>query len=1077
MKILEIQDGKLTLEYYDGSIVSVTSKEHALTVIYKLNLLELNGVLANGDAEGVRLAIMIAFRDINSLEVYSVDGSGTGAIESRQKYRQKLVDEVISKIVSANKNDDRKHTIHLIRGVGGSGKSTFAKKLQDRLMIYTTVETDIIKRRLFDDYWFIGRGVAPEPRQLHQEASHICRDVVDLLCEQGISFILVQRFEKIEDAKRVVHISERYGYEWHIYSIIPDFIDIARNNITRSRSLYNINTFSPESLQKSILKYSATASYFYRLAAHHFVRSICDVRQQPHGNFSETYYKKDGTDIYVNRNPSIHVPLLSSRESSQVEDYAIFRDADMHKYQNFFYRDAAYEDDIKYRARRCVMAVSRTTNGVLKTDNKESRLSRMLGVVHASRNQIEFLDEIVNYVYNKRYVRIETEDSLREFVIILAKRVSGLNDDNLFRSHDVAKYIRTDDVRDHFNDFLTQLFDKMQHEKNRIYVASYILWSIDFTGHYFSDGCSRISILLALWYLMRTGHEMPSLERRLGKERSIRSSYRGCHAISRDEIYDEAVNRQRFNRFYRYYKSLFIKASRPVILCAGGYIFNGKGEVLLLRSAKGKDAGKYVIPGGKMNRTENPEGCFVRETLEETGLSIKNVIRVGVRRYVGPSGRRYMMYDFMAQIDSGSVRINSESVSSEWVQPININTSECTASTLNGLNKYLHLGDMSSLIVNHYKEKFNISNSSSHATGILEERYVNKKLKNYFQELEQKPHLIVLHGIIPIWSVINKVVPNATNAESAGGIVAKDRNSNALRPISVIDPETTTLHLFNFPGDDVLKHYATLFSRYVRSTNCDVEIVRYPDLDQNKFHLTGLTNEIVHGGDIVYLGYSTRLKAYLINEGYEPASISENFWYISSRFRLNTTIINVLECKYGHWGDIAADLTTHVCGLGASAVIHNGKVGTLVGQSEVYSRIYIPKEFAIFDNTSTPRYIPIKNILASFIPFQSSGHISCVTPLDETDSFIKICKDNRIETVDIESSKIADAVARYNKENGRNVGFGAIHYSSDFVGKPDDNFNSYNLTNEHDKDPQSWKDAVLADIFEVIMNEGTHNLR
>lgn len=51
MKVLEIQDGKLTLEDYDGSIVSVTSKESALTVIRKLNLLELNGVLVNSNIE------------------------------------------------------------------------------------------------------------------------------------------------------------------------------------------------------------------------------------------------------------------------------------------------------------------------------------------------------------------------------------------------------------------------------------------------------------------------------------------------------------------------------------------------------------------------------------------------------------------------------------------------------------------------------------------------------------------------------------------------------------------------------------------------------------------------------------------------------------------------------------------------------------------------------------------------------------------------------------------------------------------------------------------------------------------
>lgn len=278
MKVLEIQDGKLTLEYHDGSIGHIESKGHALTVIHMLNSLEVGSVLMNHDIEAVRIAIMVAFRDISSLEAYTID-DGTGVVASRQEYRQKVADEMISKIVSTPRDNSEGRTIHLVRGVGGSGKSTFAKILQDKLNVRITIETDMIKSKLFDDYWLVGGGVTPEPRQLHQEASSICRRVVDRLCELGVSFVLVQRFEKVEDAKRIVHISEQYGYKWHIYSIIPDFIDIARNNITRSRSLYNINTFSPKSLQKLILKYSATASYFYRLAAHHFVQSICDVRQ------------------------------------------------------------------------------------------------------------------------------------------------------------------------------------------------------------------------------------------------------------------------------------------------------------------------------------------------------------------------------------------------------------------------------------------------------------------------------------------------------------------------------------------------------------------------------------------------------------------------------------------------------------------------------------------------------------------------------------------------------------------------------------------------------------------------------
>lgn len=899
MKVLEIQDGKLTLEYQDGSIGSVESREHALLVVRALNSIEPDSVLTNYEAENVRIAIMVAFKDVSSLEVHETHNE-PGVVMSRQEYRQRLVDEMVSKIVSTSHENNETHTIHLVRGIGGSGKTTYAKTLQEKLSIRTLIETDLIKSRLFSDCWLIGMGIAPEPRQLHREASEICRRVVDELCKRGISFILVQRSEKIDDAKRIVSISKEYNYKWHIYSITPDFVDIARNNMSRSRSLYNINTFSPESLQKSIAKYSATASYFYRLAAHSFVRSICDVRQQSYGEFSETFYKKDGENIYVNRNPSIHIPLLSSRESSQIEDYAIFRDVDMHKYQDFFYRDSAYEKTIKTRARQCIAAISRTTRGHVSTTNKSFEVAQSLHDVHASRNQEKFLDEIVTYIYNKRYIRIESKDDLRNFVLTIARRVSGLDDDSLFRNHDTNKYIHVSDVSAHFDEFLSQLIYKMQHERNRIYVAAYILWSVDFTGHYFSDGCSRISTLLALWYLMRTGHEMPSVARRLDKEDSLRSSYRKRHHMSRDEIYDEAINTQRFDRFYRYYKSLFTKPSRPVIPCAGGYIFNEKGEVLLLRSAKGKDIGKYVVPGGKMNRGENPDDCFVRETLEETNLSIKNISQIGVRRYVGPSGRRYLMYDFTAQVDSGSIHINNESVSYEWVQPIDIDPKECTASTLNGLDNYLHLHEISDAMSESHEERFHASEAMNHATGLLEKQYIDKKLKNYLWALRQGPRRIVLHGVIPIRSAVGTVVLGGDSQEFASGFASKDRNSNALRPVSVLDSENTTLHLFNFPGSDILKHYAALFGRYIQSTDCKIDIVRYPKIDQSIFHLTGLTSTLIESGDIVYLGYSTRLKEYLVDSGYEPMSTSENFWYISSRFQLDRAIINVLECKYGH---------------------------------------------------------------------------------------------------------------------------------------------------------------------------------
>lgn len=157
VKVLEIQDGKLILEYQDGSIGSVESKEHALLVARTLNTIEADDVLANRDAEKVRVAIMVAFKDISSLEVYAPNDD-FGVVVSRQEYQQQLIDEMVSKIVSSTGENDESHAIHLVRGVGGSGKTTYAKALQERLKIRVLIETDLIKGQLLGDYWLIGGG-------------------------------------------------------------------------------------------------------------------------------------------------------------------------------------------------------------------------------------------------------------------------------------------------------------------------------------------------------------------------------------------------------------------------------------------------------------------------------------------------------------------------------------------------------------------------------------------------------------------------------------------------------------------------------------------------------------------------------------------------------------------------------------------------------------------------------------------------------------------------------------------------------------------------------------------------------
>jgi ADP-ribose pyrophosphatase YjhB (NUDIX family) len=1071
MKVLSTEVGRVDIFSYQGSLQSIQTKEDALSVLRQVSCLESSGVVSIDEANQVRRATMVAFNDIDSIDVYATSEENN-VVASRDQYRKQVVSDFVNAITSNSTAVIKGKVIHLVRGVAGSGKTTYAKQLCSSLELDNYVETDLIKERLFDDFWSMGAGVCPEPRQLHKEASLVCRSVVDDLCNKGVGFVLVQRFEKVDDAERIIRISEEHGYGWHVYSIIPDYVDVVRNNITRSRSLYNINTFSPNSIQESITKYNKTATYFYRLATLSSIISMCDVRQQAYGSFSETFYKKDGVNIYIDRDPSIYTRLLSSRESSEIEEYAIFNSADNHRYEDFFHRSTSYQKSLKVGTLRSIKMISRTARGHLSLGNKDQLEASVLKDFYETQDQDVRLSAVVDYIYNQRYIDITNVQDLRDFIIEVAKRVTGVHGADIFRNHETGKYIDTHDVSTHFDDFLSHLFYKMKHEKNRIYVAAYILWSIDFTGHYFVDGCSRISTLIASWYLIRTGHELPEIKRRLDHELNTRSSYRGRHHIGRIDIYDGDVNYQKFKKFYAYYKSLFIKSNRPVIPCSGGYIFNKNGEVLLLRSAKGKDIGKYVIPGGKMNQEESPEDCFRRETLEETSIIIENVTLIGKRRYIGPSGRRYLMYDFTAQASSLAAHINRESIASDWVLPINIDPSECTASMLDGLNRYLHLD----MIIKNLSEvrvsTFNKFNADDHATGKIVDAYIDKKLASYSWALKLKPETLFVHGVIPFKAVTDFIFSNNSSIESKSGLVEKDRNSNALRPSSYFDHESSELHLFNFPGDDILKHYAMLFAKKITRSECEINIVRYPKIDDNIFYITGLTNQFVHGGDVVYLGYSTRFKEFLNTNRFKPITVSENFWYISSRFQVGGAVLNVLECKYGHWGDISANLTQQICALGAKAIIHNGKAGTLVDQSEVYNRIYIPREFYIFHpDTNDVTQMPTENFLSSFVPFQSGGHISCASPLDETREFLDFCRSYCAETVDIESAKIAEAVSVYNETHNNNVKYGAIHYASDYIGAPNEESRSYNLSNEHDQNPQIWKDAILGDIFSIITEE------
>ena len=117
----------------------------------------------------------------------------------------------------------------------------------------------------------------------------------------------------------------------------------------------------------------------------------------------------------------------------------------------------------------------------------------------------------------------------------------------------------------------------------------------------------------------------------------------------------------------------------------GIFIFNQKGEVLLLQSYKWP--GVYVVPGGHVELGEHLEEAVVREVKEETGLDIYDPEFIIFQQFIYDAGfwkhRHFIFFDFAAKTDGTEVVLNEEAQEYIWSQP--------EATLLLSLDHYTHV--------------------------------------------------------------------------------------------------------------------------------------------------------------------------------------------------------------------------------------------------------------------------------------------------------------------------------------------------------------------------------------------------
>ncbi|MCR8897781.1 NUDIX hydrolase [Gordonia sp. GONU] len=102
------------------------------------------------------------------------------------------------------------------------------------------------------------------------------------------------------------------------------------------------------------------------------------------------------------------------------------------------------------------------------------------------------------------------------------------------------------------------------------------------------------------------------------------------------------------------------------IVAVGAVLTDDEGRVLLIKRRNPPQAGKWTVPGGKVEPGESIEAAVVREMLEETGFHIDVGELLWTVDIPGPDDVVFEVHDFSARIVSGTLCAGDDAADAGW---------------------------------------------------------------------------------------------------------------------------------------------------------------------------------------------------------------------------------------------------------------------------------------------------------------------------------------------------------------------------------------------------------------------------
>jgi ADP-ribose pyrophosphatase YjhB (NUDIX family) len=124
-----------------------------------------------------------------------------------------------------------------------------------------------------------------------------------------------------------------------------------------------------------------------------------------------------------------------------------------------------------------------------------------------------------------------------------------------------------------------------------------------------------------------------------------------------------------------------------MVSCVGAIVHDEEHRLLMIRRANPPAAGRWSLPGGRVEAGESDAEAVCREVAEETGLAVAIGIRVGTVVLPGVDGVSYDVRDYACAVTGGRLRAGDDATEVRWVRRaelLTLDTSPGLVDTLSG---------------------------------------------------------------------------------------------------------------------------------------------------------------------------------------------------------------------------------------------------------------------------------------------------------------------------------------------------------------------------------------------------------